>query len=162
MLSFCMLRITVANIYAVWAAVGPLVGVALGAWLSSRWQRKKWILDNKTAEYRGILDALNSYRSALIEYCALYKIGLVAVPAQKMHDDLVALAKALDAVTNAFADRIFTRQAIAESGARNDWSAFGEKLHSDKSDLDELVKLVNNIHGKLVKASQDDLKLHGA
>ena len=156
------LLITADNFYKVWAAVGPLVGVVIGAWLSARWERRKWVLDNKTAEYRGILDALNSYRPILTEYYALYRISLVAVPAQKKYDDTIALAKALDAVTNAFDDRIFTRQAIAQSGARNDWNSFANKLRSDKSDLDELLKMVDSIHGKLVKASQVDLKLRGA
>ena len=63
-----------AHFYQVWAVVGPLVGVVIGAWLTARWQRKKRILDNKTSEYRGILDALNSYRFVLTEYYALYKV----------------------------------------------------------------------------------------
>jgi hypothetical protein len=60
MLLQCMPRFTVDDFYRVWAVAGPLAGVGLGAWLTARWQRKKWILDNKLAEYRGILDALSS------------------------------------------------------------------------------------------------------
>jgi hypothetical protein len=128
---------------------------------AAHWQRQKWILDNKLAEHRGILDALNSYRFVLTEYYALYKVAMVAVPAQKQYDDQIALAKAQGAVNNAFADRIFTRLAVKQSGARDDWRALAEKLRADKSDLNELLKLVDSIHGKLVKAWQADLKLHG-
>jgi hypothetical protein len=123
-----MPHLTTDDFYRVWAAVGPLAGVVLGAWLTERWQRQKWILDNKVAEYRGILDALGSYRFVLTQYHALYKIALVAVPAQKKYDDDIALAKAQEAVNNAFGDRIFTRKPVAKSGVRNDWSAFAGKL----------------------------------
>jgi hypothetical protein len=86
-----------AHFYPMWAVVGPLVGVVIGAWLTARWQRKKWILDNKTSEYRSILDALNSYRFVLTEYYALYKVAMVAVPAQKMYEgEASALLHLLD------------------------------------------------------------------
>jgi len=42
----------------VWAAVGPLVGVWIGAVLAKRWQREQWIADNKRAEYRKLLTTL--------------------------------------------------------------------------------------------------------
>src|SRR5713226_10620517 len=98
-----MPQITAANIYAVWAAVGPLVGVIIGAWLSARWQRTKWILDNKTTEYRGILDALNSYRWWLVNFHALCGGVLVADSAKVKYDDRIMFAQAQDALTNAFA-----------------------------------------------------------
>jgi hypothetical protein len=46
----------------VWSAVGPLIGVVIGAlltpWMAWRWQRKQWSSDNKKEEYRNLLDAL--------------------------------------------------------------------------------------------------------
>jgi hypothetical protein len=155
----CVPWITGARVYAAWAAVGPLVGVIIGAWLAARWQTKKWILDNKVAEYRSILDALNDYRFVLTEYYALYKFAMVAVPAQKKYDDDIAFAKAQSAVSNAFADRIFIRAGVERSGARNEWRALAAKLLADKSTSDELLKMIDVVHAKLVKASQDDLKL---
>src|SRR5271154_409055 len=130
---YAILRYAAAHISNVWAVVGPLAGVGYGAWLTARWQRKKWILDNKASEYRGILDALNSYRFALSEYYALYKFALVAVPAQKKYDDDIALAKTQSAVTNAFADRIFIRIAVERSGARKEWRELAAKMLADKS-----------------------------
>jgi hypothetical protein len=76
-----MTCITADNFYRVWAVVGPLVGVALGAWLTAWWQRRKWIIDNKVTEYRGLLDALNSYWWQLVNFHALY--GGVLVPVRK-------------------------------------------------------------------------------
>jgi hypothetical protein len=156
---FCAFRFLAAHFYQIWAVLGPLVGVCLGAWLTARWQRKKWILDNKLAEYRGILDSLSSYRFALTEYYALYKFAMVAVSAQKKYDDDIAFAKARSAVNNAFDDRVFTRLAVEQSGARKEWSELAAKMLADKSTSDELLKIIDSIHDKLVKAFQDDLKL---
>jgi SLT domain-containing protein len=158
----CMLRFTAEHFYQIWAVVGPLAGVALGAWQAARWQRKKWILDNKASEYRGILDALNSYRFALVEYYSLYKIALIAMPAQKKYDDQITFAKAGESVTNALADRIFTYPAIEATGARKDWSAIADELRAEKSDLNKLLKMVDGLHDKLVKASRNDLKITDA
>ncbi|MGB7751911.1 MAG: hypothetical protein WCF88_10200 [Candidatus Acidiferrales bacterium] len=157
---YCPLRFVATHFYSIWAVVGPLAGVGFGASLTARWQRKKWVLDNKLAEYRGILDALSSYRFALTEYYAKYKFAMVAVSAQKKYDDDVAFAKARSAVNNAFDDRVFTRLAVEQSGARKEWGELAAKMLADKSTSDELLKIIDSIHDKLVKAFQDDLKLH--
>jgi hypothetical protein len=154
-----LIRLFYSHIYHVWAALGPLVGVGFGAWLAAHWQRRKWLLDNKTAEYRAIFDALGTYRFELTEYHALYKFATVAVSAQKKYEDQIRLAKAMEAVTNAFADRIFTRQAIVASGARDAWGSYAGRVKSGDPDIQECTKLLNAVHGKLIKASQDDLKL---
>jgi hypothetical protein len=153
-----VLEILYAHAYQLWAAVGPLVGVSVGAWLSARWQRKKWILDNKTSEYRSLFDALSAYRFVLTEYHALYEIAMAVVPAQKKYDDDIKLARAMNSVTDAFADRIFTRRAIAKSGARNDWRAYSERLKNHSPDLDECTKTISAIHAKLVNTCQEDLQ----
>jgi len=148
--------------YQLWAAVGPLVGVAFGAWLAAHWQRQKWILDNKTAEYRSLFDALSAYRIVLTEYYALYEFANAVVTAQKRYDDDLALARAYGAVTDAFADRIFTRQAIAKSGARKEWNSYAQKmLPKQKPDMSERNRILDSVHDKLVQASQDDLDVHG-
>lgn len=46
------------SVQAIWSAVGPLIGVVLGAYLSRRWQREQWLLDNRKQEYRELLTAL--------------------------------------------------------------------------------------------------------
>jgi hypothetical protein len=154
--------ITSDDFWRVATIVGTLAGVAFGAWLTARWQRKKWILDNKASEYRSIFDALNSYRFALTEYYSLYKIALVEVPAQKKYDDQIALAKTLSAVSNAFADRIFIHDAVKRSGARKEWGELAAKLLADTSTIEELLKIIDSIHNKLVKTFKDDLKLNDA
>jgi hypothetical protein len=41
-----------------WSVVGPLFGVLLGALLTGRNQRVKWIADSKKEEYRELLTTL--------------------------------------------------------------------------------------------------------
>jgi len=49
-----------ASAGVIWSAVGPLMGVCLGAYIASRNQRKQWLLDNKRQEYRELLTALTN------------------------------------------------------------------------------------------------------
>jgi hypothetical protein len=148
------------DVLKLWPALGPLLGVVVGAWLTARWQRKKWIFDNKAAEYRALFDALSSYRFILTEHYGLYEFGGVVVSAQKKYDDEIALAKSQEDLTNAFGDRIFTRQAIKMSGAIGGWTAYAERqLSKNPPSLDERLKLLDAIHRKIVQASQEDLKL---
>ena len=142
------------------AIVGPLVGVVIGALLTQHWQRKKWILDNKAAEYRGIFDALNALRFEVTTYYAKYKFAQVVVPAQKQYDDKIAFAKAVAATSNAFADRIFTRLAVEKCAARRGWNELAGKLGKE-APFEELDKMMDDIHGKLVRAVTEDLKIKG-
>jgi hypothetical protein len=42
----------------IWVPLGPLVGLAIGHYLSRSQQRKHWIADNAKEEYRELLGAL--------------------------------------------------------------------------------------------------------
>jgi hypothetical protein len=43
----------------IWAVCGPLVGVLIGAYVTSRIQRQHWLADQKRAEYRELLSDLS-------------------------------------------------------------------------------------------------------
>ncbi|MCU1270724.1 MAG: hypothetical protein JWN74_2018 [Acidobacteriaceae bacterium] len=50
-----------AKIVAVaWAAIGPLVGVLIGAFLTSRIQRRQWLSDRKREEYHELLSTITA------------------------------------------------------------------------------------------------------
>jgi len=51
---------TAEGLKAVWASVGPLVGVLVGALLARSWDRRKWINENRKQEYRELLTTLTS------------------------------------------------------------------------------------------------------
>jgi hypothetical protein len=42
----------------VWSAIGPLIGVLVGAWLGRSWDHKKWMNDNRKEECRELLTAM--------------------------------------------------------------------------------------------------------
>src|SRR6266404_6383389 len=65
---------------SVWLAVGPLVGVLVGAYIANRNQRKHWIADNKRAEYRKLLSTLASTFTGIIE---LRAPGVALGPAEQ-------------------------------------------------------------------------------
>jgi hypothetical protein len=52
-------------ILGIWGAVGPLVGIFVGHWLTKRWQREQWIADNQRDEYRKLLAGLNRLNMTL-------------------------------------------------------------------------------------------------
>src|SRR5258708_20771938 len=60
---------------AVWASVGPLVGVLVGALLARSWDRRKWTNENRKQEYRELLTTWTSACTALIDNAQpLFKI----------------------------------------------------------------------------------------
>ena len=52
----------------VWAIVGPLVGILLGSWLTTKNQRRHWLLDNKRSEYRELLTTIADAGSKLLVF----------------------------------------------------------------------------------------------
>lgn len=58
-------------ILAVWAAVGPLVGVRYGSELSKRAQREQWINDNAKQECREVLSTLTTAFAVIVRYHAV-------------------------------------------------------------------------------------------
>jgi len=50
-----------------WAAIGPLVGVLIGAYLTRRGQRSQWIADSKKLEYRELLTALTKAFEGIVQ-----------------------------------------------------------------------------------------------
>ena len=50
-----------------WAAIGPLVGVLIGGYLTRRGQRSQWIADSKKLEYRELLTALTKAFEGIVQ-----------------------------------------------------------------------------------------------
>jgi hypothetical protein len=49
-----------------WSAVGPLVGVLIGAYLATRNERKHWIRDNERLEFRELLSTMARSFSTIV------------------------------------------------------------------------------------------------
>jgi hypothetical protein len=52
---------------AIWAAVGPLVGILIGAYLAKQWQRSQWLADKKRSEYRKLLTTLTRTYTTIVK-----------------------------------------------------------------------------------------------
>jgi hypothetical protein len=52
----------------IWAIVGPIVGILLGSWLTTRNQSRHWLLDNKRSEYRELLTTIADAGSKLLVF----------------------------------------------------------------------------------------------
>lgn len=153
--------ITEARPYAIWAAIGPLVGVVIGAWLAAHWQRKKWILDNKEAEYRGIFDALNVCRRRLSHYQAMYGPEAIDQDAEgRQLDDQVAMNEGIHLVVEALTDRIFTRKAVISSDVIKDFQSFYHTLLSENPpDMKLTSRTLAELHLRLLQVAWKDLGL---
>ena len=59
----------------VWAVVGPLVGIAVGAWLTTLRQKREWVADNKKEEYRELLAAISQALSVHLHWNSQFVHG---------------------------------------------------------------------------------------
>jgi hypothetical protein len=55
---------------SLWNAIGPLAYVAVGAYLTRSWDKKKWMNDNRKEECRELITAITAAASALLERSA--------------------------------------------------------------------------------------------
>jgi hypothetical protein len=150
----------VAKFLAIWAAVGPLVGVVVGGLLTAWWQRRQWILDNKALEYRQALDALNTYRFRFLNYYAGHAGGIVARDARAVAEEGMALGQAQVQLDNVLADRIFTLQAVAKSGVREDLARFYQaQISASPPTITDSTMAFADMHLKLLETAVADLRL---
>jgi len=148
------------TVYKIWAAIGPLIGVLVGAWLTARWQRKRWIQDNKRAEYREVLDALQKYRWHLLNHLAVVGGPLVAEDARTHEERRAALADAEVSVSNCLADRLFIRESLARTKVREDLRKFQAGLDKiDESSVTRSIEVLTEFHERILKAADEDLGL---
>jgi len=98
---------------SVWAIVGPLIGVALGSWLTTRNQRKHWIADNKKDEYRELLRVLNASTKTISNFHA--QMGFRSGEEERKTEE------AKDEALIAIETRLFIRDEILKIKLRERW-----------------------------------------
>ncbi len=92
-----------------WAVVGPLIGVLVGGYITSRVQRRQWIAANKKEEYRELLSKFNECSNEL----------LMLFSEQRLTDG--EKNKRLLIFHNALDNRIFISDAIANINPSQRW-----------------------------------------
>ena len=75
----------------IWAALGPLLGIVVGHYLTRSWQRRQWIADNQKEEYRKLLAGLNRLNMVLIQDHTNQNVGT-----QEIKDAMEEISMALN------------------------------------------------------------------
>jgi heme exporter protein D len=127
---------------AVWAGVGPLIGVLVGGFLTSRIQRRHWLADNKKQEYRELLSVMAA------AYGALLKVSRNFAWNDETKNIQVEVA-------NVLRDRIFTSVEVARSDALKRWVRASETLQ--EGNVKEFRALGQQLLDDIRKAALKDI-----
>jgi hypothetical protein len=149
------------NLYKIWAAVGPLIGVFIGSWLAARWQQRHWVQDNKKVEYRTVLDAFDKFRWRLTHQIAKYAENPFAADAtgeKRAEQELVM--EALSSVMGALTNGILIRKAVLDSGVFQRLQNVYHDMESNAApDIAQVSRAVAEIQLKLLQTAWHDLRL---
>ena len=131
----------------IWAAVGPLIGVGVGSWLTLRTQRKLWVLDNKRAEYRKLLTTLTDCGSNLARV-----YGHMGGVGGAKEERLVAESARKSA--NVIFNRLFIAREIIALKIMDRWTTAVSTLQKERNGpafADTLVGITNDIKREALK-----------
>ena len=96
-----------------WGAIGPLVGVLIGAYLSTRTERRHWLRDNERLEYRQLFTTLIRSYSTIV--------NIKSRSLRTGEDELQAEQARLESL-NVVRDRIFIAPEIRQMQILDTWS----------------------------------------
>lgn len=132
----------------IWAIFGPLIGILIGSWLTTRNQRKQWIMDNKRDEYRELLTTIADTGSNLL---VLYgaKPGFTIGPGTQMTGEV--LRKSVDTIYN----RLFVSGQIARLDILTRWKNAISALQ-DTRDVNAFGESMDGIMNDIRKAAVED------
>jgi hypothetical protein len=114
-------------ILLIWGAVAPLVGVRYGQELAKRWHDEHWILDNKKAEFREVLQALSAAVGPIIQ-CG--SPGNIVGP-----EEMRAATLAENAVHAVLENRLFIARELDELHADDRWRVLVDRFGKEKNAL---------------------------
>jgi hypothetical protein len=126
-----------------WIAIGPLVGVVIGALLTRSWETKRWLLESKQAEYRELISGLSESVHRILKNWG----GITGREQQELDDAKMAGEKVIE-------DRIFIDDQMLAAGVSDKWS----ELIFEKELTKVLIKWTV-LHAGLIKIARKDLGL---
>lgn len=132
----------------IWAIFGPLVGIVIGSWLTTRNQRKHWILDNKRDEYRELLTTIADTGSNLLIFYGA-KPGFTIGPGTQMTGE--ALRKSVDTIYN----RLFIAGQVGRLDILTRWKEGISALQSSR-DVNAFAKAMDGIMNDIRTAAIEE------
>jgi hypothetical protein len=131
-------------ILAIWATIGPLVGIVAGHYLTRSWQREQWLLDQRKNEIRELIAALDD--SLLSETSVGRNTGELN---PQEHRDKAYKTRDFYKVCRT---RIFTAQEVRQLDLEKEWKKALAK-YQQKPDDDMLRAACESLRDALVKAA---------
>lgn len=140
-LGAAMQRLTIA--LGIWAAVGPIVGILLGHFLTRSWQREQWLRDKRNEEWHELLTAL----------AESLRVSLKIYPARALSGEEERTI--VEAQSNSFRvirDRIFIAPDVQALNIENRWSA-AVQYHSQNVDAKKLGNAYKELRDEIVRTA---------
>jgi hypothetical protein len=129
----------------VWAGVGPLIGVLVGAYIANRNQRKQWIADSKKHEYQELITAMTRAFNAMLNRSA----PMVAYGPEEQR----AFAAAEDEALITISDRIFIWEELDKLKILQRWQELTRNLNA-RGDIQAFSNAVGEIRGSLIREAK--------
>ena len=122
----------------VWTAVGPLVGVLVGALLAHSWERKRWEKENRKEECRELIKSI-SHAATLILNVAV-GAGASQHDAHNAYQDTVQV----------FHGRIFIAEDIEKTKIVDMWAHAVGEFGAQKIDANEFGNRVEEVRRTII------------
>lgn len=125
-----------------WAALGPLVGVLVGAYVANRNQRRQWLMDNRKREYQELITSLTVAAMGQIDQ---YARGPGNISGEEIE---VVNGKYLESI-RIIQDRIFIAHELDAMELFDRWGESVKKLQQSH-DYDGFENTFGKIKGELI------------
>ncbi len=137
---------TLTIVLALWGAIGPLVALFVGAYLTRSGQRKQWLADERVKEWRELLTTLTTSLSTIVSCSSLPKTP------ERLADDLHARVIA-GVVINS---RLFIGHEISKGEMVKQWREAVKKFDEDH-DEEAFGASLANIQSHIERGARKDI-----
>jgi hypothetical protein len=131
-----------------WAALGPLVGVLVGAYLTGRRQRRDWLADNKKEEYRELVSGLTK---GLSTYLQLYVAQTI-----RTGEDQKRLQESLASIMEITRSRLFIAKEVKRLDVVKRWHDLTGSFENDRDNI-AFARGVGKLLDEILDAAVKDM-----